>query len=287
MQREPELARKLYDRFEQVHAVTYFAPEARAALDALGYRGFWMGYFAARSAPLGEVPADVVAAVFYNFSRARVAKALPAAWDIAGPALALRARQDSAVAALRRYGLTDDDENVCTAARLAARAARQAPLDARPLFAANLALPWPSNPLAMLWHAATLLREQRGDGHVTVLTAAGISGRESNVLHSAASAVPAEYLKRSRHYDEDEWHACELSLAERGLLDDEGSLTAAGRDFKDQIEASTDKLALRAFDGLDDAEMRALFDALTQIARMVIAGGDLPAVTPMGKRSDF
>jgi len=287
MQREPELARKLYDRFEPVHAVTYFAPEARAALDALGYRGFWMGYFAARSAPLGEVPADVVAAVFYNFSRARVAKALPAAWDVAGPALALRARQDSAVAALRRYGLTDDDKNVCTAARLAARAARQAPLEARPLFAANLALRWPSDPLAMLWHAVTLLREQRGDGHVTVLAATGISGRESNVLHSAASAVPAEYLKGTRHYDDDEWRACEQSLAERGLLDDDGSLTAAGRDCKDRIEASTDKLALRAFDGLDDAEMRALFDALTQIARMVIGGGDLPAVTPMGVRRDF
>ena len=50
MQRVPELARQLYDRFEAIHAVTYFAPEARAAMDDLGYRGFWMGYFAARSA---------------------------------------------------------------------------------------------------------------------------------------------------------------------------------------------------------------------------------------------
>jgi hypothetical protein len=56
MPREPGLARRFYDRFEPVHAVTYFAPEARAALDGLGYRGFWMGYFAARSAPLGIVP---------------------------------------------------------------------------------------------------------------------------------------------------------------------------------------------------------------------------------------
>ena len=47
----------------------------------MGYSGFWMGYFAARSAPLGQVPADVVTAVFYNFSAERVAKALPAAWD--------------------------------------------------------------------------------------------------------------------------------------------------------------------------------------------------------------
>src|ERR1044072_9143313 len=107
MARQPRLARRFFDRFEPVHTVTYFAPEARAALDNLGYRGFWMGYFAARSAPLGQVAPEVGNAVFSNFAPSRVAKALPSAWEIAGPALALRAREDSAVAALRRYGLTE------------------------------------------------------------------------------------------------------------------------------------------------------------------------------------
>ena len=236
MQREPQLARRFFDRFEPVHAVTYFAPEARAALDGLGYRGFWMGYFAARSAPLGVVPREVVTAIFYNFAPERVAKALPAAWQIAGPDAALRARQESAVAALRRYGL-DAGENVRVAAELAGKAARQAPLDGRPLFAANLALPWPDDPLAALWHATTLLREQRGDGHVAVLAAAGISGRESNVLHAAAGGVPREYIARTRDYDEAAWRHHEQRLAERGLLDDDGSLTTAGRELKDHIES--------------------------------------------------
>src|SRR4030081_3229864 len=106
-----------------------------------------MGYFAARSAPLGTVPPEVVTAIFYNFAPQRVAKALPAAWQIAGPEAALRARQDSAVAALRRYGLKED-KNVSAAAELAGKAARHATADGRPLFAANLALPWPDNPLA-------------------------------------------------------------------------------------------------------------------------------------------
>ena len=189
MQRAPELARQLYDRFEPIHAVTYFAPEARAAMDNLGYRGFWMGYFAARSAPLGQVAPEVVTAVFYNFAPTRVAKALPAAWEIAGPTVVLQVREDSAVAALRRYGLSDD-ENVCTAAQFAGKAAQQASVDGRPLFAANLALPWPTDPVAALWHATTLLREYRGDGHIAALVAAGISGRESNVLHCAAGVVP-------------------------------------------------------------------------------------------------
>ncbi|OBH09534.1 hypothetical protein [Mycobacterium sp. E1747] len=285
MQRKPQLARRFFDRFEPVHAVTYFAPEARAALDGLGYRGFWMGYFAARSAPLGTVPRQVVTAIFYNFAPERVAKALPAAWEVAGPDAALRARQESTVTALRRYGL-GDDENVRTAAELAGRAARNAPLDARPLFAANLALPWPDDPLAALWHATTLLREHRGDGHVAVLAAAGISGRESNVLHAAAGGVPREYIARTRDYDEAAWRHHEQRLIERGLLDHDGSLTATGRELKDHIERSTDALSLSALDALDDDEVETLFRALTPITRTVVAGGDVPALTPMGLRRD-
>ena len=285
MPREPGLARRFYDRFEPVHAVTYFAPEARAALDGLGYRGFWMGYFAARSAPLGIVPTEVVTAIFYNFAPERVAKALPTAWQIAGPEAALRARQESAVAALRRYGITAD-ENVRTATKLAGKAARHAPFDGRPLFAANLALPSPDDPLAALWHATTLLREQRGDAHVAVLAAAGVSGRESNVLHAAAGRVPRDYIARARDYDEATWRHHEERLAERGLLNDGGSLTAAGRQLKDDIESSTDALALSALDALSDDEVEALFQALTPIARAVIAGGDVPAVTPMSLHRD-
>ena len=104
VRREPELARRFFDRFEPVHGVTYFAPEARAAFDGLGYRGFWMGYFAARSAPLGKVPPEMVTAIFYNFAPERVAKALPAAWEIAGPEAALQARQESAVAVTSETG---------------------------------------------------------------------------------------------------------------------------------------------------------------------------------------
>ena len=285
MRREPRLARRFFDRFEPVHGVTYFAPEARAALDGLGYRGYWMGYFAARSAPLGIVPPEVVTAVFYNFAPERVAKALPAAWHIAGPEAALRARQDSAVAALRRYGL-GTDENICLAAELAGRAAREAPLDGRPLFAANRALPWPDDPLAALWHAATLLREQRGDAHVAVLTAEGVSGRESNVLHAATGGVPREYIARTRDYDEAAWRHHEQRLAERGLLNDDGSPTVAGGDLKDRIESRTDALSLSALDVLSDDEVETLFQVLTPITRAVIAGGDVPAITPMNLRRD-
>lgn len=269
-----------------MHAVTYFAPEARQALDGLGYRGFWMGYFAARSAPLGPVPAEVVTATFYNFAPARVGKALPAAWGVAPVAAALRARRQSAAAALRRYGATQPGaaDQLSTAAELCAKAARSAPLDGRVLFAANAALPWPTEPVETLWHATTLLREHRGDGHVAALVAAGVSGRQANVLHAAAGAVPADYIKRTRDYDDAEWARCTEALVRRGLVTAEGALTASGGELKAHVETATDTAALTALDGLTDDEVETLFEALTPITRLVVAGGDLPAATPMGLR---
>jgi hypothetical protein len=283
--RTPTLARRLFDRFEPVHALTYFAPEARSAFDEVGFRGFWMGYFGGRAAPFGPVPAEVVTAIFYNFSPSHVARALPAAWDYASPVEALRARQSSAVAALRRCGIADDDV-VRTAADLLTKAAITAPLDGRPLFAANRALPWPDDPIARLWHAATLLREQRGDAHVAVLVANDVSGRDCNVLHAVADRVPKEFIMRSRQYDDAEWDACTDRLADRGILDHEGTLTDSGRAFKQRIEDATDELAIPAFDALTDDELDTLFRTLTPITRAVIATGDIPAATPMGLRRD-
>ena len=275
----------MFERIEPIHALTYFAPESRTAFDAAGFHGFWMGYFAGRSAPLGPVPADVVTAVFYNFAPTHVARALPDAWHVASPAEALLARETSAVAALLRCGVVAD-ERVRTAGDLLARAAVGAPLDGRPLFAANRALPWPEEPLARLWHAATLLREQRGDAHVAVLVANGIGGRESNVLHAAADRVPREFIVRSRLYDDDEWAACTRRLAARGVLTDDGALTVSGHELKQHVEDATDRLALSAFDVLAADELDLLFRTLTPLTRAVIDGGDIPAATPMGLRRD-
>lgn len=188
-------------------------------------------------------------------------------------------------AALRRSGVADSPATR-TAADLAAKAAANAPLDARPLFAANRALDWPDEPIAKLWHAVTLLREHRGDAHVAVLTAEGISGRECNVLHAAAGRVPAEMIKRSRDYDDEQWDLHVDALRRRGWLDGKGELTDAGRVVKQRVEDRTDTLALSALDALADAEVESLFAALTPITRLVVAAGDVPPATPMGLSRD-
>ncbi|CAI9403062.1 SCO6745 family protein [Nocardioides sp. T2.26MG-1] len=178
----PQTARRLWQLLEPIHAVTYFSPEPLAALRAAGYRGFWMGYFAGRAAPLGPASAELTHAVFYNFAFEHVARALPDAWGYAAPEAALAARLEGSVAALNRHlggrhlGGGTPDAAVGRAAELAERAAGAAPLEGRPLFAANRALAQPDEPLARLWQAATLLREHRGDGHVAALVTAGIGG---------------------------------------------------------------------------------------------------------------
>ena len=163
---------------------------------------------------------------------------------------------------------------------------RSADVDGRPLFAANRALPWPDEPVSILWHCATLLREHRGDAHVAVLAAEGITGRECNVLQTASGKVPRAYMMRARDYDEAAWQTHSAALAGRGLLDGDGALTEEGEALKNHIESRTDRLSLPALDVLDDDQVETLFAALTPITRLVIAGGDIPAMTPMGLGRD-
>ncbi len=69
---EERLARLVWQYGEPIHAVAFFAPEIRAATDALGLKGGWMSYFGCRASPLGTVPAAVVTSIFYGFHPRRV-----------------------------------------------------------------------------------------------------------------------------------------------------------------------------------------------------------------------
>jgi hypothetical protein len=83
-------ARLMWTLFEPVHAVLYFTPEARSVFEQAGLRGFWRGYFAGRTAPLGMTSAAVAGASFFNFAPAMVARAIPGIWELITPAGALR-----------------------------------------------------------------------------------------------------------------------------------------------------------------------------------------------------
>jgi hypothetical protein len=260
-------ARRLHRLVEPVHLVTYFAEEPTGALLALGLRNYWDGYFAGRAAPLGRAPAEVVHAVFYNFADGEVARHIPRVWDTVTPEAALAARQQGSVAALRRIlGELAGAPGLARAADLAARAATSAPTEGRALYAALRALPLPAEPVARLWHAATLLREHRGDGHVAALVAAGIGGTEAHVLHALSENIPAEKFGRVHHLPADRLARVVDGMRARGLIDASGWLSDAGRKTKERIESLTDDLAAPAYFSLEAGEVDQLIADLEPIS---------------------
>jgi helix-turn-helix protein len=266
--------RRLKQLVDPIHMVTYFSEEPTKALMALGHRNYWDGYFAGRAAPLGRAPAEVVHAVFYNFADGEVARHIPRVWDIATPEAALAAREQGSAAALRRIlGDLADSPGLARAADLATRAGTSAPAEGRILYAALRALPVPEEPVARLWHAATLLREYRGDGHIAALVTAGIGGTEAHVLHALSEGIPAEKFGRVHHLPAPQLAAVVDGMRTRGLVDASGWLTDTGQETKQRIESLTDDLDALAYNSLEPPELDQLIADLEPISATLDAAG--------------
>jgi hypothetical protein len=275
----------MWTLFEPVHAVTYFAPEARSVFEAAGLRGFWRGYFAGRAAPLGPASAAVVTASFYNFAPAMVSRAVPGVWELVSPAKSLLARQDGAIAALRRL-LTGLETEAAAAAGRLAEVTGDLDCAGRVLAAANTALPEPDGALsapdavlARLWQAATVLREHRGDGHFAAMLSADIDGCEALVLRCALD-MPREDIQPIRGWSDEQWEAARSRLADRGLIGPDGELTAAGRETHAAAEGATDRAAGRPWARLGPAATKELVGVLTPVAQACAAA--IPYPSPIG-----
>jgi hypothetical protein len=259
-------ARKTWRTLEPLHGIVYFVPEAAAAYERLGITGT-AGYFASRAAPMGEVGPDVVVSTFFNFNPDAVAAAIPSSWASASPAAIVRARLDAADAGLRRI-LGDsvlESKEMTRAASLARLVAEDVTgrTEGRPLAAGHAALSWPEEPHLVLWHAQSVLREFRGDGHVALLVTHGLSGLEALVTHAASGEVPAHVLRSTRQWPESTWDEAVDSLRRRNWLERGNGLrfTASGAARRQEIEDQTDELASAPYEVLGEdgcAELRAL-----------------------------
>jgi hypothetical protein len=240
------LARRMFELVEPIGAIPYSADEPNETMFALGFTDYWDTYFAGRAAPLGSsAPAEVVHALFYNFGPGEVARHIPKVWRTTTPEAAIDARQVGCVNALRRIlGDLVDNPELARAAELLTKAATSAPLEGRPMYAALRALPAPDEPVARLFHAASMLREHRGDGHVTALMAEGIGGLEAHVLLAVDLGIPASTFGRIHHLPAALLTDLIEQMNYRGLVEDEATFTPAGRDTKDRVEELTDELAV-------------------------------------------
>jgi hypothetical protein len=278
------VSRRMWRVFEPYHAVAYFAGEVRRATDALGLKGGWMSYFGTRAAPLGAVPAEVVIALFYNFHPEMVRRAIPDAWSYASPDALLLARLEGVDQSLRRLlgAEVAAGPEIAEAAELARAAAEATGIAGRPLGAANAALPWPAEPHLVLWHATTILREARGDGHVASLLTAGLSPAEALVTASAAGGPPAEMLQTHRKWSQDEWSAAVQRLRARGWLDADGALTPSGQAGRAEVELRTDELARQPWEAIGEARRARLAALLLPVRERLLAAGAFPVPNPMG-----
>jgi hypothetical protein len=275
------LVRRVHNATNSLHSLIYFAPETEHYLTGAGLRGNRMCYFAGRAAPMGAVGAGVVTATFYNFSPELIARSIPDAWALATPAAVIDARYVAVDAALTRLlgedAITSPD--MVTLAGLTREAAAGCTPEGRPLYAGNADLGWPEPPHLVMWHALTLLREHRGDGHICALDRAGLSGIEALVTHTkTGKGFLTEFAIASRGWSQQEWDDAVAGLQARGVLDADGALTEAGQALRAEVEADTDRMASAPWRHLGDERTEEVIRIAKAMSRAVAAAGAFPQV---------
>ncbi|MBA0128171.1 hypothetical protein H0B56_21710 [Haloechinothrix sp. YIM 98757] len=274
-----DLAAACHRAVDPLHAMLYFAPEAEEELTGIGLHRGRMSYFASRAAPMGPVGAGTVTATFYNFNPQLVAKHIPHAWTLASPEQVIDARYRAAGAALRRLlGEAATDPEVAEAAELAREATRGCTPEGRPLYAAHADLDWPSDPVLVLWHAITLLREFRGDGHVAALVDSGLDGLSALITHTATGRGFTESAAQAtRGWSADEWETTVRALQAEGVLDSDRALTEQGAAQRDRIEVATNNAASAPWIHLGADGANRLREICRGLSKRITAAGAFPA----------
>jgi hypothetical protein len=282
---DPQLVARAHRAVEPLHNHLYFAPEQDEHLSAVGLRPGRMCYFAGRAAPMGAVGPGVVTATFFNFSPALVARHIPRAWTLASPEQVVAARFDAARASLTRLLGPEvaGSAEVAELAGLLREACSVLTPEGRPLYAGHAGLPWPEEPLLELWHAATLLREHRGDGHLAALLRAGLSGLEALVSHTVTGRGFTESgAKATRGHSDEEWSAAAAALTARGLLAD-GQLTPDGAALRARVEVETDELSAAPWAHLGPERTARVVELGKGLSARLVAAGAYPSGVLAGR----
>jgi hypothetical protein len=261
--------RRFRDAAEPIATISFWNPQTNERFAELGL-DFLTGYVWARAATMGEPSPPVVAAAFAVFEPGFIGATYEQARATAGRADVLRAREEGSVAALREL-LPDADVGEAVGLLRRAVDAASAEVAGRPLFAGQISLPWPEDPLGQLWYALTALRELRGDAHVAACVAAGLSGLQMNLLTEYwVGWAPTAYAA-TRAWSPEAMAAADADLVRRGLVAD-GRFTAEGRRLRDTIEEQTEAAMAAPLEAVGPA----LPDLTRQLdewsARIVAAG---------------
>lgn len=281
------ISRSMWKRFEPIHSIVYFTPQAATRYKEAGMKGGWMGYFASRSAPLGKPSAEVVQALFYNFAPQLVKRAIPDAWSLSTPENLIQLRTELAVDVINAScrDLIEDPGFIKQIDHVL-KVATSLPVEGRALYAANLKLDWSASTASKLFGAATLLREHRGDTHNAALVANQINGIEAHILQLASGAFDYDTVFPNRGWSEQEWESATQEMIRRELLARQSTsqspiLTDLGKETKNRIETATD-LGSNPWNFLLDSEVSEMSNLLELISNNVKRQINFPQKTPIG-----
>ena len=154
------------------------------------------------------------------------------------------------------------------------RAAEACRPEGRPLYAGHASLEWPDEPHLVLWHAITLLREFRGDGHVAALLEADVDGCEALVTHAASGEIPAAALQMTPRVERRRVGGC--GRAPRRTRP--GRRRPAASPMPDarcagEIEGRTDALALAPWASIGEDACAALRETVRPLSRAIVESG--------------
>jgi hypothetical protein len=264
-------ARRLRDHLEPIAAGVYFAPEAIEGYKEQGL-DYFEGYFCSRGACLGKAPWSVICAAFAAFKPEAVENAVTGGWSKTDPEPMLAARLAGADAQLQRL-LGDPTDDVEHATKLLYELTDGVDPSGRMLYSGLSVLPRPESVWGNLWHAADLVREHRGDGHIAAWVG-HVDSTEITVLTELAWGIPPRSYVYTRGWNEEEVDAAVERLEQRGLLQD-GAMTPAGKELRKEIELQTDRAEREIVDRLGDRTDE-LFGLVEPWAKAIVANGGYP-----------
>lgn len=250
----------IWSALDDIHAVVYHQKNHGDSYTKLGLDHPWLGYFSSRSAPLGKASPELVTATFFGFSPGLIHRYVPRVWDVVSPEDVLAARLEIAE---RAFGQLDED--VTHLADSLTEVLRGLTLAGASLAAAHLALPAPQTPVLKLWHAASVLREFRGDRHWAVLTAAGLDGASANALAVATDRYQPSQQKLSGWRDP-EWDQAFTNLKTRGWVDENRQATESGIAARTQLEEATSRVTMAGLDTEATARLLTLEHKIINVA---------------------
>ncbi len=282
-----ERARRLRNAVEPLAAGVYFAPEAHAAYEALGFdpspaaaqkdgiaRPELTSYFTSRGACLGQVSGEVVAAAFGCFDPKVVVPGVAAGWQTADREAILMAREHGATAMLQRV-LGDRPQGMDRVTDLLRRAANTAPWAGHAMYSGLRSLGFPGTPMGDLWRASDLVREHRGDSHVISWAVGGADAVEVLLLTEQFWGVPARAYTPSRGWTDADMDAGFERLQQRGLMTVDEVITDAGMAFREEIEVRTDELERPLLEALGN-DLDELLEHLDPWSEAIIDAGSYP-----------